>query len=309
MTRRLPQGAGGSHRKWGQNFLVNAGACETIIRAFAPRPDDRVLEIGPGRGALTRRLLGRVECLMAIEVDPDLASVLRQDLQHSHPEGRFDLIEGDVLAVDLGALLDRLGDGARSPCRVIANLPYNIATAVILRLLPLRGTLRDLFVMVQREVAERMASPPGRKSYGSLSVLCQTYALVEPILTLGPGSFQPRPKVDSAVIRMTLRNPGGAVARSHETFVALVRAAFEQRRKTLLNNLARLRPAVSPSAAAAGAPLGRPAAEALILGAGLDPRRRAEEIPVGGFLALAETFAAPPGRGGYNAHGDHPLPQ
>jgi 16S rRNA (adenine1518-N6/adenine1519-N6)-dimethyltransferase len=154
--------------------------------------------------------------------------------------------------------------------------------------------------MVQREVADRIASPAGRKSYGSLSVLCQTYARVEPILTLGPGSFRPRPKVDSAVIRLTLCDPGGVAGRSPDAFAALLRSAFEQRRKTLLNNLARLRPS--------GAPLGRQEAERLIRAAGLDPRRRAEDIPVEGFHALAGAIAAGARPGRYNARGDHAPP-
>ncbi|HYS78818.1 MAG TPA: rRNA adenine dimethyltransferase family protein, partial [Candidatus Dormibacteraeota bacterium] len=157
-----------SRRRWGQNFLVNQGAADTIVTAFRPRPDDRVVEVGPGHGVLTRRLAGRVGTLVAVEVDPALVSVLRQEL-----EGRqgLEVLEGDVLEIDLGSLLRRIGAAPDEPARVIANLPYNIATAVILRLLEERGVLQDLLVLVQREVAERIASPSGRKTYGALSVL------------------------------------------------------------------------------------------------------------------------------------------
>jgi 16S rRNA (adenine1518-N6/adenine1519-N6)-dimethyltransferase len=292
-----------AHRRWGQHFLVQETVSETIIRAFRPQPEDRVLEIGPGRGALTRRLLGRVGRLLAVEVDPDLASDLRRDLLQAAPDAGFLLVEGDVLETGLPALLDRLGADQGHPGRVIANLPYNIATAVILECLPLRGRLRDLVVMVQREVAERIASPPGRKSYGSLSVLCQTFSRVEPILTVGPGSFRPRPKVDSAVIRMSLRDPGGAVGRDPEAFSVLLRTAFEQRRTPLPNTRPPRR--AGPRGAAPGAPLGRQAADALIRRAGLDPRGRAEDVSVDGFLALQEAAGVSAGPGRYNPRGDH----
>jgi 16S rRNA (adenine1518-N6/adenine1519-N6)-dimethyltransferase len=305
MVRRAP--ARRPRRAWGQHFLVNTGACETIVSTFRPRPDDRVLEIGPGRGALTRRLVGRVGRLLAIEVDPDLVSELRRELGQGPDPGRLDLVEGDVLEADLDGLLTRLGADAGHPGRVIANLPYNIATAVILRLLGMHGRLRDLLLMVQREVADRMTSPPGRKSYGSLTVLCQAFARVEPILTLGPGSFSPPPKVDSAVVRLTLQDPGGAAGRDRAAFMALVRTAFEQRRKTLLNNLARL---PKGAASTAGAPfLGRLAAERLIRAADLDPGHRAEAIPVGGFLVLAERLDVAGGGGRYNPPGDQALPE
>src|SRR5206468_3435603 len=161
-------------RRWGQNFLVNEGAADAMVRAFSPRPGDHVLEIGPGRGVLTRRMAGRVARLVAVEIDSALASALSGSLPPSLPSGAFEVIWGDVLAIDPGELLDRLGATDDSPGRVIANLPYNIATAVILRLLTLRPRLSDLMVMVQREVAGRIAARPGSKAYGSLSILCQT---------------------------------------------------------------------------------------------------------------------------------------
>ena len=260
------------NRKWGQNFLVNAGACEAIVRAFAPQPSDLVLEIGPGRGALTALLAGRVGRLVAVEIDPRLAADLRSRLGD-----RLEVVEDDVLEVDLEALLGRLGTTGDRPARVIANLPYNIATAVILRFLAIGGRVSDLLVMVQREVAERIASPPRRKSYGSLSVLCQTYAKVDLVLRLGPGSFRPRPKVDSQVIRLVPRDPGRTAGSRPEEFAALVRAAFEQRRKTLLNNLARL-------------PIGHVAARGAIERAGLNPGGRAEEVSPQGFQALADAI-------------------
>jgi 16S rRNA (adenine1518-N6/adenine1519-N6)-dimethyltransferase len=266
-------------RSLGQNFLVDGAAIEAIVRAFGPRPDDRVLEVGPGQGALTRRLAGRVARLVAVEIDPALASGLRATVAPLFPPGTLEILETDILALPPETLIGALGASAEHPGRVLANLPYNIATAVILALLPLRPAITDLMVMVQREVAQRIRSRPAPKTYGSLSVLCQAFARVDSIRRLGPGSFRPRPGVESEVIRLTLRDPGGAVGADIAGFAALVRAAFASRRKTLLNNLAAL-------PAGGGARLGAPGATALLGEAGLDPRRRAEEIPVEGFLAL-----------------------
>jgi len=273
-------------RRWGQNFLINQGAADAIVAAFRPRPDDLVIEIGPGRGVLTHRLAGRVSRLAAIEIDPDLAVPLREDMRVSPS---VEIVQADILELDLTALLGRLGATTARRARVIANLPYSIATTVILRLIDERRLLADLLVMVQREVAERIASPHGRKSYGGLSVLCQAQARVERLLRLRPGSFRPIPKVGSELVRLTLHDTGAATsvigAPMPFTLEALLRTAFAQRRKTLLNNLARLH-------GAGGDPLGPAAAADLIRGAGLDPRARPEEIPVGGFLALLRALRA-----------------
>ncbi len=273
-------------RRWGQNFLINQGAADAIVAAFRPRPDDLVIEIGPGRGVLTHRLAGRVSRLVAIEIDPDLAVPLREDLR-AWPS--VEIVQADVLELDLTALLRRLGATTARRARVIANLPYSIATTVILRLIDERTLLADLLVMVQREVAERIASPHGRKSYGGLSVLCQARARVQSLLRLRPGSFRPIPKVGSELVRLTLQHAGAATsvigAPGSFTLEALLRTAFAQRRKTLLNNLARLQ-------GAGGDPMGPAAAADLIRRAGLDLRARPEEIPVDGFLALLRALRA-----------------
>jgi 16S rRNA (adenine1518-N6/adenine1519-N6)-dimethyltransferase len=268
-------------RRWGQNFLVNQGAADSIVAGFRPRADDLVLEIGPGKGVLTHRLAGRVGSLVAVEIDPDLAGALRAEFAGN---AGLRIIHGDILRIDLRAALAELGATPGRRARVIANLPYNIATAVILKLLGERARLSDMLVLVQREVAERMASPPGRRSYGGLSVLCQVRARVEVLLKLRPGSFRPVPKVDSALVRLTPRAPdeetpptGGGV--SDEALEALLRVAFGRRRKTLANNLASL---PGPT----GTPFGSEAARRLIVAAGLDPGARPEAIPVEGFLAL-----------------------
>jgi 16S rRNA (adenine1518-N6/adenine1519-N6)-dimethyltransferase len=277
----------GARRRFGQNFLVNEGAIERLVAAFAPRSDDLVLEVGPGKGALTRRLAGRVAALAAVEIDRGLAALLRDTLAAGAPEGHLLIIEGDILEVDVGALLATLGAREGRPARVIANLPYNIATGVILRLLRESRLLEDLLVMVQREVAARILSPPGRRTYGGLSVLCQAFSRAESVLRLGPGSFRPRPRVDSEAIRLTLRDPGGTASRAPQALSDLLRVAFEQRRKTLLNNLVRL--------PAPGGSLGAKGAAALIRRARLEPGSRPEAVPVEGFLALLDAWRSAEG--------------
>ena len=288
-------GAFRPRRAWGQNFLVDERAVGIIVRAFEPRPGDRVLEVGPGRGALTRAVAGSVERLLAVEVDPLLAARLRAELPPSLQPDRLEILEADILAVPPGDLIARLGATPATPARVLANLPYNIATAVILGLLPLHPTLGDLMVMVQREVAERIAAPPGGKEYGSLSVLCQTFAKVSSVLRLPPGAFRPRPKVDSEVIHLVLRDPGGAVGDERDGFARFVRGAFAARRKTLHNNLASIHqpPPGRPTdevAPARSAHLGPDGARRLTAAAGIDGALRPEQIPVEGFRALYEAF-------------------
>lgn len=282
-------------RAWGQNFLVDARAVGIIVRAFDPQPGDRVLEVGPGRGALTRAVAASVERLLAVEVDPQLAERLRAELLPSLPPGRLEILEADILAVPPREWIARLGASAATPARVLANLPYNIATAVILGLLPLHPSLDDLMVMVQREVAERIAAPPGGKEYGSLSVLCQSFAKVSSVLRLPPGAFRPRPRVDSEVIHLVLRDPGGAAGSERNGFARFVRGAFAARRKTLHNNLASI-PDPSPGgpteegATARGTHLGPDGARRLTAAAGIDGSLRPEQIPVDGFRTLYEAL-------------------
>jgi len=239
-----------------------------------------VLEVGPGHGALTRRLAGRVAKLLAVEIDPRLASALAEDLRS---EPSVAIVTGDILDLNLRTVLGEMGATRERKARVIANLPYSIATTVILRLIEERALLADLVVLVQREVAERITSPPGSKAYGGLSVLCQARARVESLLRLRPGSFRPVPRVESMLVRLTLRPPeqeiSGPRGGAPGALEALLRVAFAQRRKTLLNNLARL-------PGARGAPIGAAAAESLIRASGLDPSSRPEDVPVDGFLAI-----------------------
>jgi 16S rRNA (adenine1518-N6/adenine1519-N6)-dimethyltransferase len=277
-------------RRWGQNFLIDPGALDAIAAAFRPRPDDRVLEVGPGDGALTRRIAPRVARFTAVEIDPLLAASLREAFEPPPDPGAAGpaaagagaagvrILEGDVLAFDPDTLVAEAGGSAAQPIRIVGNLPYNIATAIILRFLARHALVRDLMVMVQREVAGRILSPPGRKEYGSLSVLCRTFARVERIRRLRPGSFRPRPKVESEVLRLALRDPGGAAGADPDGYAAFVQNCFGQRRKTFLNNMKHVL-----SAEGAGADA---RARVLLEAAGIAPGGRPEEVPPEGFERL-----------------------
>jgi 16S rRNA (adenine1518-N6/adenine1519-N6)-dimethyltransferase len=285
----MPLGPAGfkPKRRWGQNFLVDAGALAAIAVAFRPSPQDRVLEIGPGDGALTRRVAPRVASIVAVEVDPALAAALRHEFEvaggpapgEATPEGpRVRVVEGDVLSFDPERLLADAGGAPGRPVRLLGNLPYNIATAVIVRYLTRHDLVSDLMVMVQREVAERILAPTHTKEYGSLTVLCRTFARVERIRRLRPGSFRPRPKVESEVIRLALRDPGGAAGADPEGYGRFVQECFGQRRKTFFNNLARVLAAAGEGA--------QERARALLEAAAIDPGGRPEEVPPEGFERL-----------------------
>ena len=271
-----------TRRRWGQNFLIDPGAVDAIIAAFRPADGDRVLEIGPGRGVLTHRLLGRVGALRAVEIDPALAAWLATEIDRAPARavGRTDvaIVRADVLQVDVASILAGMGADTERPARVIASLPYNIATAVILRLIGIRHLLRDLLLMVQREVAERILSPPGRKSYGGLSVLCQATGRIESVLRLPPEAFRPRPKVESEVIRIIPSDADRLGTGEYDALAALLRMSFAHRRKTLRNNLA--------------ASMGHDAAQELIASAGLPGRSRPEAVDVAGYLRLLTRWVA-----------------
>ncbi len=196
-----------ARRRFGQHFL-DASWSSRVLEAAAFAPGDHVIEIGPGRGALTVPLAGAVAALTAVEIDRDLVPGLRGRLP-AHAR----VIQGDFLDVPAEVLFE---DGSAEPWRVIGNLPYNVSSPILFRLLELArpgGRLRDATLMLQREVAERVASPPGTRRYGALSIMVQLDADVEPLLTLPPGAFRPAPEVWSSVIRLRFRPPKVAVTR------------------------------------------------------------------------------------------------
>ena len=257
-----------ARKRFGQHFLEPAWV-DKVVAALDPQPGDTFLEIGPGRGALTIRLAPRVARVIAVEIDRDLAAALPRAVP-----GPVRVVEGDVLDTDLTSLLE----SEVAPVRVVGNLPYNVATPILFQLLAAAGSgrrLGDATVMLQKEVAERVVARPGSRDYGSLAVHVALDADADLILTLPPGAFRPPPKVTSAVVRLRFRPPTVDVG-DRAVFGRLVRGAFQQRRKTLLN-------ALGPVAGTLG---GRTAAD-LIERAGVDPQIRPGEVPLSGFAALS----------------------
>ena len=262
MNHRKPHQA---RKRFGQNFLHDPGTIERILAAVAPEPDQHLVEIGPGLGAITRGLLDAGCRLDAVELDRDLAARLAEDFG-GHP--RFRLHQADALKFDFCDL----AGGER--LRVVGNLPYNISTPLLFHLLDQSRCLADMHFMLQKEVVERMAAAPGSRTYGRLSVMVQIRCAVEPLFTIRPGAFRPAPKVDSAFVRLVpWTEPPHPVA-DFGLFTELVGRAFSQRRKTLRNTLKGL------------------AAEADLAACGLDPGWRAEAVSPAGFACLANHLAA-----------------
>jgi 16S rRNA (adenine1518-N6/adenine1519-N6)-dimethyltransferase len=220
--------ANAARKRFGQHFLRDSTVVEQIVAAIDAQPGDTVLEIGPGRGALTSGLLASGCTLHAIELDRDLAPLLRERFAG---EKRFHLHEGDALNLTL----DSLQPAPTTRWRIVGNLPYNISTPLLFHLLAQYRQIEDLHVMLQREVVERMAASPGGRDYGRLTVMLAPFAEVEALFDVPPESFSPPPKVWSTVARLRLRSePAFAI---DARFGRVVLAAFSQRRKTLRNAL------------------------------------------------------------------------
>ena len=225
------------HPKLGQNFLADHNAAEAIVRALGDVSQSTVLEVGPGRGAITHLLAPRTQRLIAVELDRQLAPALRQEFA-SQPN--VEVIEADILQVDFATLLASPAANAAT-VRVVGNLPYYITSDILLALLRAHRYFSTIVLMVQREVADRIVATPGQSNYGSLSATTQLYARVEKLFTLPPESFVPPPKVHSSVIRLMIAPRFAELGIEevvHQTqFIAFLRTAFAQKRKTLWNNL------------------------------------------------------------------------
>jgi 16S rRNA (adenine1518-N6/adenine1519-N6)-dimethyltransferase len=254
-------------KRWGQHFLCDPAVARRIVDAAELKPGAAVLEIGPGLGALTDELAARAARLYLVEIDRGLAARL---LERHADRPHVRVLVGDVLALPLETMLE--GD---DDITVVANLPYNIATPVLFRLLALRRRVRRAVVMLQREVAARLAAPPGADARGALSVMMQTWAEVRVAFGVSRRSFLPPPRVDSAVAVLRLTATPRVPLRDPATYEAVVRAAFGQRRKMLRNALAAL-------AAARGVD-----GAALFQRAGVDLRARAETLALDDFARLA----------------------
>ena len=248
-----------ARKRFGQHFLSDRGIIEAIVQAIAPQPGQFVVEIGPGLAALTQPLVERLGQLTVIELDRDLALRLRL-----HPQ--LQVIESDVLRVDFRAL----AASRPEPMRVVGNLPYNISTPILFHLLDVADVVQDQHFMLQKEVIDRMVAQPCTADYSRLSVMLQWRYVMEDVLFVPPGSFEPPPRVDSAVVRMVpLAQPPQVDAGLLEE---LVKVAFSQRRKLLRHSLGRW-------------------LEQRGFAGSFDLQRRAEEVPVAEYVALAQAAA------------------
>ena len=250
-----------ARKRFGQHFLTDVAVIDQIVQAIAPQPGDAMVEIGPGLAAMTQPLVERLGQMHVIELDRDLAHRLREHAQ-------LDVTQADVLKVDFTALAASMQSGQ---LRVVGNLPYNISTPILFHLLEHVAVIKDQHFMLQKEVVERMVAVPSTAHYGRLSVMLQWRYDMEMVLLVGPQAFDPPPRVDSAVVRMLPHAKGAAV--DAKLLSELVQVAFSQRRKLLRHTL------------------GRWLAERSFSG-DFDVQRRAEEVPVLQYLALAQTLSA-----------------
>lgn len=260
-------------KQWGQNFVIDKGTVRRIVRRAGVGADDVVLEVGPGLGSLTLALLPQVCRVVAVEIDPVLAAALPGTVQAVAPQltGRLTVLHTDALR------LTGLPDP--QPTALVANLPYNVAVPVVLHLLERLPTLRRALVMVQWEVAERLAAGPGGKVYGVPSVKAAWYAAVSPAGRIGRTVFWPAPNVDSGLVQLVRRDPPVTTATREQVF-AVIDAAFAQRRKTL-------------RAALAGWAGSAAEAERVLRAAGVDPSERGERLSVEQFAAVAAARHGP----------------
>lgn len=271
MTRFSERSADAPHltrKRFGQHFLHDQEIISRIVQAFAPIPGQRIIEIGPGEGAITLPLLRKAGAMTVIELDRDLVPRIKARCEGI---GEVEIINADVLNVDLGKLA-----GGGDKLRIIGNLPYNISSPILFHCIAHLDVVEDLMFMLQKEVVDRMAAAPGSKVYGRLSVMLQLACRVEPLLAVPPQAFRPPPKVDSAVVRLTPLPRDQRPQAQLASIAQLVRAAFGQRRKTLSNSLDGLATADDLRAV------------------DIDPRARAEQLAPQAFVRLAEFLARSP---------------
>ena len=263
-------------KKFGQNFLIDSRVLDKIIRAADITPEDFVLEIGPGIGTMTQYLCEHARAVTAVEIDRNLSPILEETLGRYH---KAEIICQDILKMDLARLAEEKNSG--SPIKVVANLPYYITTPIIMGLFESHMPVESVTVMVQKEVAERMQAAPGSKDYGALSLAVQYYSLPEIVANVPPHSFIPRPKVGSCVIRLAKRPTPPLPVEDEKLLFSMIRASFQQRRKTLANGLQNA-PDLSISKELAIRTL-----ESL----GLNPNIRGEALSLEQFITLSNAFS------------------
>lgn len=246
-------------KRFGQNFLKDQSVLDDIVSAIAPRPTDRMLEIGPGMGAMTENLIPHLSRMDVIELDRDLVVYLKKRF----PENKLTIHQGDALTFDFRTV----GASSDNKWRIVGNLPYNISSPLLFHLMNFASCIEDQHFMLQREVVERMVAEPGSKAYGRLSVMLQWQYDMELLFIVPPTAFDPMPKVDSAIVRMIPRETPEAC--SLDALEKTVTQAFSQRRKMLRNNLAPL------------------FTESRLIELDIDPTRRPEDLTVEQFIRLA----------------------
>ncbi|MDD3352114.1 16S rRNA (adenine(1518)-N(6)/adenine(1519)-N(6))-dimethyltransferase RsmA [Zoogloea sp.] len=259
-----------ARKRFGQNFLSDPNIIRKIIEAIRPQTGDRMVEIGPGLGAMTEPLMARLDHLHVCEIDRDLIARLKE----KHPPEQLSIHEGDALRFDFASLVP---DGA--PLRVVGNLPYNISTPILFHLAEFADKVKDMTFMLQKEVVMRMVAEPGTEEYGRLSVMLQYRFQMARVFDVPPGAFRPAPKVMSSIVRMVPRPVAECTATDPVLLGRIVTAAFGQRRKTLRNTLKDY------------------LSEADYQALALDPGLRGEKLGVETFVAMANHVAARDARG------------
>ena len=232
-----------ARKRFGQNFLHDRYVIDQIVAAINPQPGQNLVEIGPGLAALTEPVASQMDKMTVVELDRDLAARLRE---HPTLKDKLTVIEADAMRFDFGTLM---GEG-KPPLRIFGNLPYNISTPLIFHLCEFADRVEDMHFMLQKEVVERLAAGPGGGDWGRLSIMVQYHCRVEHLFNVGPGAFNPPPKVDSAIVRLVPHDVLPHPAKDHRLLERVVREAFNMRRKTLRNTLKQLLPAEAIEAAA-----------------------------------------------------------
>ncbi|MBR0231519.1 MAG: 16S rRNA (adenine(1518)-N(6)/adenine(1519)-N(6))-dimethyltransferase RsmA [Clostridia bacterium] len=262
-------------KQYGQNFLTNSAIPRRIAQESGITKEDGVIEIGPGFGILTRELCAAAKKVVSVEIDGELTGILNEKLADA---GNFKLINADILELDIKKLISEEFDGMEV-C-VCANLPYYITSEIVMKLLEGGYGFRSITVMVQKEVAERFTSLPGSKNFGAVTAAISYYAKVKKLFTVKAGSFDPKPKVDSAVIRFDVYKKPPVEVNDEKTLFAVIRAAFSQRRKTLANSLYSGFAEKYSKEEIAG----------ILLACGVDPNARPEVLGIEQFAGIANSF-------------------
>lgn len=250
-----------ARKRFGQNFLHDPAIIQRIVDTINPKQSDHIIEIGPGKGAITNQLIERLQQLNVIEIDRDLIQLLTPNFKNKN----VIIHEADALKFDFSQF-------NYADLRIVGNLPYNISTPLLFHLLNFKTCIKDMLFMLQKEVVDRICAKPGSKQYGRLSIMLQFYCNVESLFTIKPGAFIPAPKVDSAMIKLIPLSQPRYDIFNPDDFAIIVKESFSQRRKTLKNNLKKY------------------LTESDIYKAGIAPEKRAENLEISDFAKLANAY-------------------